>query len=222
MKSTPAGGPVTVGVSRSEASRGALLWAADEAAWRGLPLHLVHAQEWPPGTSPQVPPSHPAHLWSTQFRTTGERLLDEARVRAVERHPGLAVTTQLAEGRIVRVLREAAEHASQLVLGAKRLTESDLLFVGHGKGVALLGHVPCPLALVPQERANQTGDGPVVVGVVDRLRHLHRSSRARAVPQGHLAAWNLGVLHQKLPARAKAADAFRELAQWDHIIGYRL
>ncbi|MEZ0090940.1 universal stress protein [Streptacidiphilus sp. EB129] len=165
MNTTPSSRPVVVGVSRSESARAALLWAADEAAWRGLPLHLVHTQEWPLGTSSQAEPGHPAHLWSARFRTTGERLLDEARVRTVERHPGLSVTTQLAEGRAVQVLHGTAEHASHLVLGARRLTEGDLLFGGGGKGVSLLGHVPCPLHLVPQVREGHRGDGPVVVGV---------------------------------------------------------
>jgi nucleotide-binding universal stress UspA family protein len=165
MNSSPIDGPVTVGLSRSEASRSALLWAVDEAAWRGLPLHLVHAQEWPPGTSPQARPDHPAHLWSTHFLGKGERLLEEARVLALERHPGLAVTMQLAEGRIVHVLREVADHASQLVLGARRLTEGDRLFMAGGKGASLVGHVPCLLALVPQDPAGENVGGPVVVGV---------------------------------------------------------
>ncbi|MEY9964149.1 nucleotide-binding universal stress UspA family protein [Streptacidiphilus sp. MAP12-16] len=165
MNSTQSRGPVSVGVSRSEASDSALLWAADEAAWRGLTLLLIHAQEWPTGTSPRTEPDHPAHLWSTHFRATGERLLEEARARAVERHPGLVVTTKLAEGRTVRVLREAAEHASQLVLGVRRLTESDILFAAGGKGLSLVGHTPCPIALVPQQAAEYVTDGPVVVGV---------------------------------------------------------
>lgn len=158
-------GAVFAGVSRSEASRGAVRWAADEAAWRGLPLQLVHAQEWPPGTSPKAGPGHPAHLWSLRFRTTGEGLLRDALNRALERHPGLEVTTRLAEGRAVHVLREASEHAFQLVLGERRLNESELVLSPTGKGESLVGHVPCLLTVVPQQPLEHQGDGPVVVGV---------------------------------------------------------
>jgi nucleotide-binding universal stress UspA family protein len=164
MNSTLAGGPVVAGVSRSRASRAAVKWAADEAAWRGLPLLLLHSQDWPAGSSPQTTEDHPAHLWSTHFRAMGERLLEEARTVALERRPGLEVTTRLAEGRAVQVLREAAEGASQLVLGARHLTENDIVFMPGGKGSSLVGHTPCLLALVPEPDA-VTGDGPVVVGV---------------------------------------------------------
>ncbi|TDT97349.1 nucleotide-binding universal stress UspA family protein [Streptomyces sp. 846.5] len=155
---------MVAGVSRSEVSRAAVMWAADEAAWRGLPLLLLHSQDWPAGSSPRTTEEHPAHLWSTRFRATGERLLEEARTVALERHPGLAVTTRLAEGRAVHVLREAAEGASQLVLGVRHLTENDIFFMPGGKGSSLVGHTPCPLALVPEPHA-VSGDGPVVVGV---------------------------------------------------------
>lgn len=158
-------GAVVAGVTRAEASRGAVRWAADEAAWRGLPLHLVHAQEWPPGTSPKAEPGHPAHLWSMHFRTTGEELLKDARYLTLKRHPGLEVTTALAEGRPVHVLREAAEHAFQLVVGERRLNESELFLSPTGKGESLVGHVPCLLTVVPQQPLGRHDDGPVVVGV---------------------------------------------------------
>ncbi|WP_448316081.1 universal stress protein, partial [Streptomyces sp. CO7] len=38
--------PLVVGVDGSEQSLGAVDWAADEAALRGLPLRLVHASLW--------------------------------------------------------------------------------------------------------------------------------------------------------------------------------
>ena len=53
-------------------------WAADEAAARGLPLRIIHAQEWPRGTSPRAGPEHPAHVWSNHFRAGGEAALDAA------------------------------------------------------------------------------------------------------------------------------------------------
>ncbi|WP_188302029.1 universal stress protein [Streptomyces sp. CBMA123] len=40
-------GPLVVGVGRSAASRGAVTWAADEAARTGRALRLVHVLERP-------------------------------------------------------------------------------------------------------------------------------------------------------------------------------
>ncbi|MCL2734800.1 MAG: hypothetical protein FWE15_32905, partial [Actinomycetia bacterium] len=72
----PRGG-VVAGVSGAhpEVSAHVVDWAADEAAARGLPLRIVHAQDWPRGTSPDAGPGHPAHVWSKHFRAGGEALL---------------------------------------------------------------------------------------------------------------------------------------------------
>lgn len=157
--------PVVVGVDRSEANHWAVRWASDEAAWRGLPLHLLHAQDWPTGISPQAEPGHPAHRWTIGFRAAGETLLDSARMLAAERHPDLEITTRLVEGRPVHVLREAAEEATQLVLGVRRLTEAHSALPIGSKGASLVGHLPCPIALVPEPQPDVSGSGPVVVGV---------------------------------------------------------
>ncbi|CAG6395859.1 universal stress protein [Streptomyces cocklensis] len=140
-------------------------WAAAEAAARGLPLHVVHAQEWPRGVPPQPGPEHPAHLWAQHFRAGGEQVLDTARRAASARWPGLTVTTELAAGRPTPVLLESGESAALIVLGARRLTGVEGAFAGRGKGHALLGHLPCPVALVPEPAASVPDDAPVVVGV---------------------------------------------------------
>lgn len=65
----------------------------------------------------------------------------------------------------MHVLREAAESSDLLVLGGRRLTGLDEVFRGGGKGAALAGHLPCPLALVPEDPGDRAVDAPVVVGV---------------------------------------------------------
>ncbi|MBD0694947.1 universal stress protein [Streptomyces sp. CBMA123] len=152
--------PVIVGVDRSEASRWAVRWAADEAAGRGLPLQLLHAQEWPTGQ-----PEEEGHHRVIGLRAAGDALLDTARLLAAERHPGLEITTKLAEGRPVRVLREAADEAAQLVLGIRRLTEARSALPIGSKGASLVGHLNCPIALVPEPPEDLSGPGSVVVGV---------------------------------------------------------
>lgn len=157
---------VVAGVTRTHhAVNGHMIrWAADEAAARGLPLHVVHAQEWPRGASPTVEPGHPAHAWSTHFRAGGQTLLDQVRRVAADRQPGLTVTTELAAGRPTHVLREAGDEAALLVLGARLFTAAEGAFAG-GVGHALVGHLPCPMALVPEPSPDMRADSPVVVGV---------------------------------------------------------
>lgn len=158
---------VVAGVSRTRpaVNEHVVRWAADEATARGLPLHVVHAQEWPRGAWPDTEPAHPAYTWSTHFRASGEALLDEARRVASARHPALTVTSELAVGRAVHLLRESGETAAMLVLGAHRFTVVESAFAGADKGHALIGHLPCPMALVPEPPGDAQVDGPVVVGV---------------------------------------------------------
>lgn len=156
---------MVVGVSRSEASRWAVRWASDEAAWRGLPLHLLHAQDWPTGISPQTDAERPEHHWIVALRAHGEELLESARLLASERHPELEIDTRLAEGRPVRVLRESAENAAQLVLGGRHLAEPQATLMIASKGASLVGHPPCPVVLVPEPEPDTSGSGPVVVGI---------------------------------------------------------
>ncbi|MFD0274227.1 universal stress protein [Kitasatospora sp. NPDC127111] len=157
--------PVVVGVDRSEANHWAVRWASDEAAWRGLPLLMLHAQDWPVGTPPEPGPDHPAHRWAIGLRAAGDTLLESARLTATERHPDLEITARLVEGRPVHVLREAADGAAQLVLGIRRLTEAHSALPIGSTGASLVGHLPCPVALVPEPVPDVSGGGPVVVGV---------------------------------------------------------
>ncbi|MEV4738902.1 universal stress protein [Streptomyces sp. NPDC049555] len=158
-------GPVLVDVTRAAVSPHAVAWAADEAAWRGLPLHLVHAQEWPTGKPPRGGPGQEPPSWVTHFRATGEALLQDALETALMRHRGLELVPSLVAGRRVHVLREAAESAGMLVLGARRYTGVDTLFTPGDKSDALIGHLACPVVLVPEPTAGLPADAPVVVGV---------------------------------------------------------
>lgn len=164
---TRTGARVVAGVStvRANLNGPVIDWAADEASARGLPLHILHAQDWPRGTSPHAGPEHPAHVWSKHFRAGGESVLQNAYSTARARRPDLAVTTELAVGRPAAVLREAGDDAAFLVLGARRLTGVEGAFTGSGKGHALLGHLPCPVALVPGPAGDLPQTAPVVVGV---------------------------------------------------------
>ncbi|MGW2248723.1 universal stress protein [Kitasatospora sp. NPDC001660] len=195
--------PVIVGVDRSEASRWAVRWAADEAGWRGLPLHLLHAQDWPTGEPAQDP-----SRWVIGLRAAGDALLDTARLLAGEQHPGLEITTRLTEGRPVRVLREAADEAAQLVLGIRRLTEARSALPIGSKGASLVGHLRCPITLVPEPPEGLSGPGAVVVGVDGS--ESSRAAVAFAFEEAAIAGVDIQAVEVRRPAGADRPDPIEE------------
>ncbi|UOE22148.1 universal stress protein [Thermobifida halotolerans] len=144
---------VVVGVDGSEASRGALDWAARAAVERGTGLRIVYAMVDPFG--PEIADS-------------GERvsaMLTEAETRARAAHPGLHVRTAAFEGGAVRTLVTVSEAAELLVVGTR----------GHGTLVSLLlgstsvgvsAGAACPVVVVPPGAdAARVHGCQVVVGV---------------------------------------------------------
>lgn len=90
-------------------------WAADEAALRGVPLHVVYASLWERYEHAVFPESR---------KPAAERLLtDVLAVAAAKRArapvPGLSVTTEVVPEGPVSVLRRAAHQAAVLVLGSR-------------------------------------------------------------------------------------------------------
>lgn len=163
----PAGSrPVVVGVDGSSDSTQALLWAAVEAAQRGVPLRIVAAWVVPAlaFTTPVVPPTF---VDPTIFEAAAEEIVTEAaetvRTRLGAGAP--AVETIAVAGEPATVLSERSRHAEVLVVGS------------HGRGSvarAVLGSVAercLALSSVPVvvvgEQASAPADGPVVVGVED-------------------------------------------------------
>ncbi|WP_042418174.1 universal stress protein [Streptacidiphilus anmyonensis] len=158
--------PVLVGVSRSEAAVWAIRWAADEADLHGLPLLIVHAQEWPSAVPPAVEPGESGHLWASHFRAAGRALVDTARAEALQLHPGLDISLALAEGKPHDVLLRFGAEVSQVVLGTRRLGDVEAPFV-RSRGAGLFGRLPCPVVLVPQPAGPQPEHGGTVVVGVD-------------------------------------------------------
>src|SRR5689334_3968184 len=142
---TPSGRPVTVGVGRSGVSSPAVAWAADEAARRRVPLRLVHALEWPPGTDPHAAEG-PDGRWSERYRASGRWVLSEARDAVSACHPETAVESRQVDGVRSRVLRDQADEAGLLVVGVRQSTAFEDLSFGAGLAAALASHAVCPVA----------------------------------------------------------------------------
>ncbi|MEY9877572.1 nucleotide-binding universal stress UspA family protein [Streptacidiphilus sp. MAP12-33] len=200
--------PVLVGVSRSAATVWAVSWAADQAARRGLPLLILHAQEWPSAIPPGVTPGTGGHLWASHFRAAGQGLVDTARAEALHLHPELDISVAVAEGKPSEVLRRIGGEASLVVLGTRRLSETDAAFV-RSRGAGLFGELPCPVALVPRpEEPRPDHGGTVVVGVDGSA--ASEAAVAWAYEEAALTGSDLAAVEVRRPHSAARAGFYEE------------
>jgi nucleotide-binding universal stress UspA family protein len=135
---------VVVGIDGSEASRRALLWAADEAARRGAPLEVVHAWE-PPIMGPYPYMAQPSDF--SRFEQEAQRVLDQA---VGEVATGVTTTQVLALGSAANALLSAGEDADLVVVGARGATGVERLFLGSTSS-QVVHHAGRPVVVIPSE-----------------------------------------------------------------------
>ncbi|MFI8891632.1 universal stress protein [Streptomyces paradoxus] len=186
--------PVVVGVDGSEASLRAVDWAADEAALRGVPLHVVYASLWE---------RYEHAVFPAGREPASERLLTDvlavaAAKRARARVPGLTVTTEVVPEGPVPVLRRAARKAAALVLGSRGRGGAAELLLG-SVCLAVAGRADGPVIVVRGDHDNRPGHRkgrPVVVGVPDpaadsdAVRFALREAARRAAPVEAVRVWH--------------------------------
>lgn len=154
--------PVVLGVDAIVSGRMTAVWAADEADRRGLPLRLVHA----------IPvPARELHAYSEgryhkAMRERGDEALDGAATAARERHPGLALTTAVAEDVPALVLCRESAHAELVVLGSRGLSRTEEVLSTYSVTVPVSAQARCPVVVV-REPEHVTQDPPYVVVGVD-------------------------------------------------------
>ncbi|MEU7315760.1 universal stress protein [Streptomyces sp. NPDC007083] len=152
------GAPVVVGTDGSEPAGAALALAAGEAAAHGRRLVIAHAVD-------RTPPPGPAAMLHESgqpaLRERGESILREARTRAEDLAPGIAVETALSTDDARSLLAELGAEAFLTVVGSR----------GHGRVASgLLGSVTRHLTAVARTpvlvaRSSRPPTGPVVLGV---------------------------------------------------------
>jgi nucleotide-binding universal stress UspA family protein len=153
---------LVVGVDGGTPALHATEWAAATAARRHRSLSLVAAMHSPTpyGTGIGMPPDHFLTL-ETEARSWVERAREVAEEMG---GASLEIGTELVVGNPVSVLAERARQAACTVIGGHPPQD-------HGRlgavAAGLMGHVPCPVAVVrwSQGRSRPPGEGPVVVGV---------------------------------------------------------
>jgi nucleotide-binding universal stress UspA family protein len=149
-RAAPARSPIVVGVNSSESARIAAEWAAELAAVRRCPLHLVHVVS---GYGGDAAPGDTPH-WLREVAHTAVRSGADA------------TDIEIVSGGTDRLLLQRAVGARLLVVGSYGDASWSGMLAGR-TGLALVEQSPCPVAvirgsapLVPPPRR-----GPVVVGV---------------------------------------------------------
>ncbi len=126
-------GPVVLGADGSACSRAAAAFAFEEAALRGVPLLAVCALADAPGS-----------LGGADRLQEGfEQLVS----RFEKEHPEVTVLRQVSPGGPRDALLVASRRAQMLVVGARGLGGVRGMMLG-SVSHALLGHAPCPVAVV--------------------------------------------------------------------------
>ncbi|WP_328390253.1 universal stress protein [Streptomyces sp. NBC_00400] len=151
------GGSVVVGLDGTGNSVPAVRWGAEEAAARGLSLHLLHS--W---TS--QPLNRPIAREAANKKRYGAEVLASAEAMALELHPDISVTAEQVSEQAVDALVDHSGQATLMVLGSR----------GHGAiagfllgsvSLHVLGRAACPVVTVREEEAIAYGRPEVVVGV---------------------------------------------------------
>ncbi|MEV7186393.1 universal stress protein [Kitasatospora sp. NPDC093102] len=156
------GRPVVLGVDAHDTGSMPTVWAADEAARRGLPLRLVHAV---PSLYREFRPSDEGH-YHKMLRERADQALDRAAATARERHPGLSVATVVAEDVPAPALCRESRHAELVVLGSRRLSRTAEALSAYSVIVPVSAQAHCPVVVV-RDPEHTTQDPPYVVLGVD-------------------------------------------------------
>ncbi|MFF6880042.1 universal stress protein [Streptomyces sp. NPDC012474] len=141
-------GPIVVGVDGSSAGAGAVNFAFNEAALRGVDLIALHA--WTTWNAPMPPPQDEASPYANPPEALASqegRLLSEALAGYQESYPGVSVKRELVHGGTRETLIEASRTAQLLVVGARGRGGFAGLLLG-SVSQAMLHHAHCPVAVV--------------------------------------------------------------------------
>lgn len=157
---------ILVGVDGSPESRAACLWAAHEAARRGVGLAVVHVND-----------VASRGLWATsrsvrdELRALGQSIVDDAVAPVRERYPELPVRARVLLGGAVRVMTLLSADAPLVVVGLRGRDTVSRLLAG-SVCQHLMAHARCPVVATPPEPP-PGGPQRVVLGLDDPV---HRSA----------------------------------------------
>ncbi|MDX6744335.1 universal stress protein [Actinocorallia sp. A-T 12471] len=151
-----AAGPVAVATDGSPTAGTAVRWAAQEAARRRLPLHIVYVREPQPRYGEAVPDGE------SGADERGRVILAAARASVTGLFPGVPATTEELRGHPAPALIDLASGCSLLVIGHRGTGRFAGLLLG-STGLRVAGRTACPVVVV---RGDVSGTrGAVVAGI---------------------------------------------------------
>ncbi|MFE1176127.1 universal stress protein [Streptomyces sp. NPDC058773] len=151
------GGCVVVGLDGTGNSVPAVRWGAEEAAGRGLSLHLLHS--WV-----SQPLNLPIAQEAANKQRYGAEVLGSAEAMALELHPGISVTTEQVSEQAVDALVDRSGRATMIVLGSRGHGAISGFLLG-SVSLHVLGRARCPVVIVREEESTAYGSPEIVVGV---------------------------------------------------------
>ncbi|MEU4686548.1 universal stress protein [Streptomyces xinghaiensis] len=152
-------GPVLVGVDDAHDQQIVVRHAAAEAARRGLPLHILHAVEWPlPAGAAEV------YREVTAPQAQAAAVLAPFTAQAHAEHPGLNVVAEPFAGRPAAALVDRSARVSLVVVGHRGTGGFPRLPLG-SVSWQVATHAECPVIVVRPGRTAARPPHRVVVGV---------------------------------------------------------
>jgi nucleotide-binding universal stress UspA family protein len=153
---------VVVGVDGSDASTGAVAYAANTAAKRRIPLHVVTTYSMPAALFAEgmVPPQPVYDELEKECMPIIEKAVETARKIA----PGLQVSHAVVEGNPSQVLIDYSREAKVIVLGSRGLGGIKGMVLG-SVSAAVASHAYCPVVVTREDTDDLEQSGPVVVGI---------------------------------------------------------
>lgn len=180
--------PIVVGVDGSDSARQAVVWAAQEAARRGIGLIIAHVvPSTDAGTQEAVPVQ--ARTWLTAAEAAADRAA-----------PTVTLSTDLLVGSVVETLTAVSTWADTLVLGTRGLGGFSGLLIG-STAIGVTTRARCPVVVVraPGPQVPPPTSGPIVVGVdggsaEEATEWAFAEAALRGAPLIAVHTWTEGVL----------------------------
>ncbi|MFC5748292.1 universal stress protein [Actinomadura rugatobispora] len=200
--------PIVVGTDASAGADRAVEWAADEAASRGRPLHIVHSIDKGLYELPLFAPSRVAD----SVTAAGRRILEAAEHLAREGRPGIEVTTELVTDNTATALRDQSRRAFEVVVGNRGLGGFAGLMLG-STGLRLATHAAGPVVIVRGDAG--PGHGEILVGIdlatdpAPALGYAFEAAATRGARVRVLHAWRLGEIEADLIDEREVKERLR-------------
>ncbi len=190
---------ILVGVDGSEASTGAVRWAARTAELEGSDLKIIGVYDV--RTSNYAPGLIIPQDVIEAVRQDASDAVNAAVAVAKEAAPSVTAQGSITDGDAAHVLLELGKDASAIVLGTRHLGSVRGLFLG-SVSTSVAAHAHGRVGVI----AGDGGDGPVVVGVDDSP--VSDAAVAEAFRQASLRGVPLLAVHTWTPLDADALHGY--------------